>query len=305
MRSVFLIMAITYKVFAQVSPVVNEVQAAAMARNYAAAESKIAAFRASNGPASDSILALSWLARGALNNGDFAKAETYADETRKLALAELKHRRLDAEPNLPTALGASIEVHAQALAATGKRAEAVAFLHQEVQTWSNSSMELRIQKNLNLLTMEGKPAPALDITNYVGEKPAPLASLHGHVVLLFFWAHWCGDCKVEAPVLQQLNTTYGPKGLVIVAPTQHYGYAANGEEVPRDVETNWIDAMRQRYYARVGPMTAPVSEQNFRTYGASSMPTFVLIDKQGIVRLYYPGKMSYGGLATPIEKLLR
>jgi thiol-disulfide isomerase/thioredoxin len=305
MRSVFLIMAITYKVFAQVSPVVNEVQAAAMARNYAAAESKLAAFRASNGAASDSILALSWLARGALNNRDFAKAETYAAETRKEALAELKHRRLDAEPDLPTALGASIEVHAQALAATGKRAEAVAFLHQEVQTWSNSSMELRIQKNLNLLTMEGKPAPALDITHYVGEKPAPLASLHGHVVLLFFWAHWCGDCKVEAPVLQQLNTTYGPKGLAIVAPTQHYGYAASGEEAPRDVETKWIDEMRQRYYARVGPMTAPLSEQNFRTYGASSMPTFVLIDKQGIVRLYYPGKMSYDELATAIEKLLR
>ncbi len=51
-------------------------------------------------------------------------------------------------------------------------------------------------------------------------------------------------------------------------------------------------------------MAVPVSEQNFATYGASSMPTFVLIDKAGIVRLYYPGKMTYDELAPRIAKLL-
>jgi thioredoxin-related protein len=91
---------------------------------------------------------------------------------------------------------------------------------------------------------------------------------------------------------------------VLIGPTQHYGYAAEGQEVPRDVETKWIDQNRQKYYGRVGPMAVPVSEQNFLTYGASSMPTFVLIDKTGIVRLYYPGKLSYDQLAPLIAKLL-
>ena len=61
---------------------------------------------------------------------------------------------------------------------------------------------------------------------------------------------------------------------------------------------------RQKYYGRVGAMAVPVSEQNFFTYGASSMPTFVLIDKTGIVRPIYPGKMSYDDLAPLIAKLL-
>jgi len=273
-------------------------------KNYAGAERMLGAVQSSVGVTPASVLALSWMARKALANRDYDRAEKYAADTRNEALSLLKHRPLDAEPDLPLALGASIEVAAQTLAARGRRSEAVAFLQQEIKTWHTTSIALRLQKNLNLLTLEGKPAPALDMTHYVGPRPISLAGLHGHPVLLFFWAHWCGDCKVEASMLQQLNATYGPKGLVLIGPTQHYGYGARGEDVPRDVETKWIEENRQKYYGRVGPMTVPVSEQNFLTYGASSMPTFVLIDKTGIVRLYYPGTMTYDELAPRIAKLL-
>ena len=75
-------------------------------------------------------------------------------------------------------------------------------------------------------------------------------------------------------MLQQLNATYGPKGLMLIGPTQHYGYAAGGQDAPRDVETKWIEENRQKYYGRVGPMAVPVSEQNFVTYGASSHADF-------------------------------
>jgi thiol-disulfide isomerase/thioredoxin len=245
------------------------------------------------------------MGRGAFTNKDYDRAEKYAADTRTEALSLLKHRQLDAEPDLPLALGASIEVTAQVLAARGRRSEAVAFLQREGKAWRATSMSLRIQKNLNLLAMEGRPAPALDISHYVGPtKPVPLASLHGHPVLLFFWAHWCGDCKVQISMLQQINATFGPKGLVMVGPTQHYGYAAGGVDATPAVETQWIEQNREKYYERIGPMSCPLSEQNFLTYGASSMPTFVLLDKAGIVRLYYPGKMTYEDLAQRIAKLL-
>jgi thiol-disulfide isomerase/thioredoxin len=304
MRLAFVFMAITWKVLAQVNPVVAQVLAAAEMKDYANAERLVNAMQASAGQTPASILALSWIGRGALANRDFDRAEKYAAATRTEALAQLKRRPLDAEPDLPLALGASIEVTALALAMQGRRSEAVAFLQQELKTWHATSIALRIQKNLNLLTMEGKPAPALDMTHYVGPRPVPLSELHGHPVLLFFWAHWCGDCKVEISMLQQINSTFGPKGLVLIGPTQHYGYAAGGVEAPPAVETRWIEENRVKYYGRVGPMTVPVSEQNFLTYGASSMPTFVLIDKAGIVRLYYPGKMTYDELAPWIAKLL-
>jgi len=304
MRLAILFMAITWKVLPQVNPMVGQVQAAAQMRDYATAERMAAAMQAAGGVTPSVVLARSWMGRAALGNKDYDRAERYAAETRSEALALLKHRQLDAEPDLPLALGASIEVAAQALAARGRRSEAVAFLQQEVKTWRATSIGLRIQKNLNLLTLEGKPAPALDISHYVGTRPLPLASLHGHPVLLFFWAHWCGDCKVEVSMLQQISSTFGPKGLVLIGPTQHYGYAAGGVDATPAVETQWIEENRQKYYGRVGPMTVPVSEQNFFTYGASSMPTFVLIDKAGIVRLYYPGKMTFEELAPKIAKLL-
>jgi thiol-disulfide isomerase/thioredoxin len=297
-------MTVTWKVLAQVNPVVEQVETAAQMRDYATADKLVHGLEAAGGVTPTSILALSWIARGALANRDYDRAEAYAQQTRNAVMPLLKHRPLDAEPDLPLALGASIEVNAQTLAARGRRSEAVAFLQQEIKTWRSTSIALRLQKNLNLLTLEGKPAPALDVAHYVGPKPAPLSALHGHPVLLFFWAHWCGDCKVEVPILQQINATFGPKGLVLIGPTQHYGYAAEGQDATPDVETKWIDANRIKYYTRVGPMTVPVSEQNFLTYGASSMPTFVLIDKEGMVRLYYPGKMTYEQLAPLIAKVL-
>ena len=304
MKFAFLFMAITWKVFAQVDPVVAQVQNAAQTKDYATAERIVSAMRSSNGVTPSSVLALSWIGRGALNNRDYERADKYANETRGEVLGLLKQRSLDAEPDLPLALGASIEVTAQSLAARGRRSEAIAFLQKELVTWHATSIGLRIQKNINLLTMEGRPAPALDLAHYVGARPSPLAALHGHVVLLFFWAHWCGDCKVEASMLQQLMATYGPQGLVLIGPTQYYGFAAKGMEATPAVETQWIEDNRQKYYGRVGPMLVPISERNLVTYGASSLPTFVLIDKMGIVRLYYPGKMTYEELAPRVAKLL-
>jgi thioredoxin-related protein len=51
-------------------------------------------------------------------------------------------------------------------------------------------------------------------------------------------------------------------------------------------------------------MAAPLSEENFRTYGSSTSPTLVLIDKTGIVRLYNPGKMTAEELTAKIEPIL-
>jgi thioredoxin-related protein len=50
-------------------------------------------------------------------------------------------------------------------------------------------------------------------------------------------------------------------------------------------------------------MAVPVSEENFRAWGASTTPTFVLIDKAGVVRLYHPGGLSYEDLKAKIAPL--
>ena len=122
-------------------------------------------------------------------------------------------------------------------------------------------------------------------------------------MLLFFWAHWCTDCKAEAPILARLKSEFGPKGLELVAPTQKYGYVQSGIEAPPDAELRYIEQIRQERYADIITTPAPVNEENFRRYGASTTPTLVLIDRAGIVRLYHPGRMTYEELRPLVAKL--
>src|ERR1019366_5102419 len=184
----------------------------------------------------------------------------YARKTYPQCVELLRHQPLDLERHLPLALGAAIEVQANVMAARGERAAAVDYLRQQRKTYYATSIRARIQKNLNLLTLEGKLAPAITTNEYVGQKPSNLAALKGKPVLLFFWAHWCGDCKAEIPVLARIQAGYGSR-LAIVGPTQRYGYVAEGAEATPDVELKYIDEVRQKYYApRIPNFQVPVSE---------------------------------------------
>jgi thiol-disulfide isomerase/thioredoxin len=285
--------------------VIGDVRDAVEVHDFARAERYIQAYRAKNGVTPEILEALSWLSRGVLDAQQYDQADRYAAETRKLAVEQLAKRKLDAEHHLPIALGASIEVHAQVLAAKGERGDALAFLRQDLATYRATSIATRIQKNINLLTLEGKPAPPLAMAEWLGPRPVPLAQLKGRPVLLFFWAHWCGDCKAEVPVLAQLLAVFKSKGLVIIGPSQHYGYAAAGEDASRESETRYIDEVRNHYYAALDGMSVPLSEANFKNYGASTTPTLVLIDRQGIVRFYHPGAMPYSQLSAKVSEIVR
>jgi thiol-disulfide isomerase/thioredoxin len=284
---------------------VNDVRGLIARHDFAAAERAARTYQAQAGATSELAAALSWLARGALDAKRFDQAESYASETRTLALELLGTRQLDGDRWLPTALGASIEVHAQALAARGERLEAISFLREQLALFGATSLDERIRKNMNLLTLEGKPAPPLEASDWLGPKPASLAALRGHPVLLFFWAHWCPDCKAEAPVLAALKNTYGPQGLVLLGPTRLYGYVAGGEEAAPAAEKQYIEQVRRRYYAALADMPAPLSAANFVTYGASTTPTLILIDRAGVVRFYHPGAVSEAELSARIQAISR
>jgi thiol-disulfide isomerase/thioredoxin len=283
---------------------VNDVRGLISRHDFAGAEREVQTYRAQSGATSEVAAALSWLARGALDARRYDQAESYAAETRRLALDLLRTHKLDGDRWLPIALGGSIEVHAQALAARGERPEAIAFLREQIALFGATSIHERIRKNMNLLTLEGKPAPPIEAQEWFGPRTASLASLRGHPVLLFFWAHWCPDCKAEAPVLAALKNAYGPKGLVLVGPTRLYGYVAGGEEAAPAAEKQYIEQVRRRYYAALADMPVPLSAASFLTYGASTTPTLILIDAKGVVRFYHPGAVSERELSVRIQALL-
>ena len=155
-----------------------------------------------------------------------------------------------------------------------------------------------------LLSLESKPAPPLEIPQWVGEKPKSLAELKGQVVLLFFWAHWCGDCKTQMPTLVRLAEEYAGRGLTIVGPTQFYGYVARGETATPEQEMQYLRTDYQKAHPIPAWMRAPVSNANFLKFGVSTTPTLVLLDRHGFVRLYHPGTMPYEALTAKIKPLL-
>lgn len=284
--------------------IVDDVRVELAQNNFAAANQKLTAYHSQQGDTPEYIEGLSWMARASLAAKQLDQAETYARQTERLSRQQLYKRNLDAEPHLPIALGASLEVQAQVLAAKGQQSQAVLLLKHAITTYAGTSIRPRLQKNLNMLGMVGQAAPALNINQYLGVKPTALAELKGSPVFLFFWAHWCPDCKGEAPILTQLRSEYSARGLKVIAPTQLYGYAAGGEDAKPQAELNYIGQVWGRYYSGLQDVAVPVSKINFDVYGASTTPTLVLVDRTGHVAMYHPGAMSYNDLRVEIEKVL-
>lgn len=253
----------------------------------------IRVYRASNGITPEAVEALSWMARGELAQKNVVQADKYAQETFRLAQEQVKTHPLLRDGNLQIAIGSAIEVEANVLVTRGQRAEAVTYLREQLKTYYATPLRPRIQKNINLLSLEGKRAPAL-----VGATIPP-----GKPALLFFWAHWCSDCKYDIPILARIKAEFAPKGLVFIPLTELYGYIGTGEDAPPEVETRYIEAVRAHFYGSLIDAPAVVNGENFNRYGASTTPTLVLVDRAGIVRMYHPGAMTYDELLPRVQAL--
>jgi cytochrome c biogenesis protein CcmG/thiol:disulfide interchange protein DsbE len=289
---------------APAADVVAEVRAAINARDLDRAEAVFRKHRDDRGNAAEVIEALSWLGRGALTEGQLDRADRYAREAQQLAVGSLGGRALDGEPRLATALGAAIEVQAQVGGRRGQRSDAVYFLQRQLEIYKDTSIHKRIQKNVNLLSLEGQRAPALDRSEFIGSPPPTLEALKGKVLVLFFWAHWCPDCKIQGPILSELLTKYQAQGLSVVAPTQRFGYVAGGSPAGPADELRYIQQVRDTHYGFLADLPVPLSEANHLLYGVSSTPTVVLVDREGTVRLYHPGRMTKEELEEHLRPLL-
>ncbi len=288
------------------SGLIGDVRAQLEQNSFSAAAAELSTYKTQHGVTPEYLEALSWMARKSAATQQWDQGATYASETRTLCEQELttKKRKLDAEPHLPIALGAAYEVLAQEMAEKGQQAKAVSLLRSALARYGNTSIRPRLQKNLNLLALVGQPAPPLQEAQFLGPKPPALVSLKGSPVLLFFWAHWCGDCKGEVPIIARLRQEFASQGLVVIGPTQLYGYAAQGADASPQQERAYIEAVRAKYYASLQDMPVPLSKQNFSAYGASTTPTLVVLNRAGQVAMYHPGAMPYDELRSAVQKVV-
>ncbi|MEY4636068.1 MAG: hypothetical protein RJA55_1866, partial [Acidobacteriota bacterium] len=159
--------------------IVQKVRAAIGESDFVKAEKVVLDDMAANGTTPIAIEAFSWLGRGAVAAKNYDAAMTYAARTYEIVEEQLKTRKLDDEARLPIALGAAIEVTALATAGQGRRSEAVLYLRRELDTYKGTSIVERLNKNVNLLSLEGSPAFPVDSPKWIGAAPPAMAALKG------------------------------------------------------------------------------------------------------------------------------
>ena len=283
--------------------IVNLVRDAIAESDFKKAEKLVLDDMAANGTTPIAIEAFSWLGRGLVAAKRYDEAMTYAARTYEIVEEQLKTRKLDDEARLPIALGAAIEVQALALAGQGKRSEAIMSLQREIEQYKGTSIIMRLNKNMNLLGLEGQRAFPIESQEWLGPKTS-LAALKGKPVVLFLWAHWCGDCKTQGPILDALVSKYKNTGITVMAPTQRFGYVEKRRPAGAAEELAYIERVRDQFYPWMKTVGAPVSDDLYLRYGVSTTPTYVMIDRDGKVSAYLPGQPTSEQLEVLIKKIV-
>ena len=121
------------------------------------------------------------------------------------------------------------------------------------------------------------PAPNFTLKTMEG-KNLKLSELRGNVVLLNFWASWCGPCREEMPLLNAIHNKYEPLGFTILG--------VNVEE-QSDAAKDFI-AQRPVDF----PILLDSSNKVSKLYDVIAMPTTVVIDRDGNMRFLHQGYQS-------------
>jgi thiol-disulfide isomerase/thioredoxin len=266
------------------------------------AESVLEVYRTKNGEDGPWLTGLSWLARGALLLGEWEKAEAYAAQTRTNCADRIaRGTALDKDHDLETAYGAAIEVEAQLLQRSKGAREAAECVRSEIAKVNGpAALISRLNKRLNMLSLKGQATPELIIEDFTGDRPPALESMRGKPLLLFIWNQGCGDCKAQAAALAHVKSRYELRGLQLMTLTRYYD---DGPDHAR--EKFLIDSVWKSVYAELGTVPMVISTASMERYGGSSTPTFVFVDKEGIVRRYTPTRLTEEELNRTVEELLR
>ena len=118
------------------------------------------------------------------------------------------------------------------------------------------------------------PAPDFQLAS-AGGKAVSLAQYKGQVVMINFWATWCGPCRSEMPVLEQLHKKYKPMGFTMI-----------GVNVEPDSAgaVDWLKATPVSF-----PILFDTDSKVSKLYAVSGMPSTVIVDRKGQMRYLHRG----------------
>lgn len=121
---------------------------------------------------------------------------------------------------------------------------------------------------------KGSKAPEIGLEDLKG-RTIRMSALRGKVVVVDFWASWCGPCKEEMPVLDRLYDKYRGKGLVVIG-------------VNQDRDVGNVKGFLRRNAVSF-PVVHDAKHQVAKRYRPGKMPSSYVIDRRGIVRHVHEG----------------
>lgn len=157
-------------------------------------------------------------------------------------------------------------------------------------TGDSKNDTITVSKIILVQNHDRKPAPNFTLLDSNGAKVS-LASLKGKVVLLNFWATWCGPCQVEIPWFVEFNKTYKARGLAVVG-------VSMDEDGWKSVKP-YLAAKKIDYPIVVG------TEDVAKAYGGvDSLPSTFIIDRDGKIAFSHTGLVGKDTYETEIRSLL-
>jgi thiol-disulfide isomerase/thioredoxin len=143
--------------------------------------------------------------------------------------------------------------------------------------------------------LEGRPAPAFNLALARGAGAGQgdrvrIADLRGKVVVLDFWASWCGPCKHSVPLLNRVSTRFAKQVVV---------YGINSEAI----SPSWLALVADSWGFRY-PILRDAELETQVAYGVQALPTVVVIDQLGFVRKVYHGEPTEAALTNKITSII-
>jgi thiol-disulfide isomerase/thioredoxin len=135
-----------------------------------------------------------------------------------------------------------------------------------------------------------KPAPTFVRTDLYQQR-IELASYRGKVVLLTFWATWCGPCQTEMPHFVKWQTRYGPQGLQII------GISMDDDPAP-------VSALTRKHHVNY-PIVMGDERLGTSYGGILGLPVTFLIDRQGNIAARFKGETRLRAIEREMQRLLR